>query len=766
MRLLQLGAAGKLVLAMDMAQNYYPYAILSHTWRSDDEEVKLQDLYIASRVGWFRRGWTLQELLVPQSVEFFSAEDQRLGDKKSLVRLVHSITRISPNALQGRPMCEFDTLERMSWLAKRQTQHEEDLAYCMLDIFGVQMPLLYGEGGDRAQVRLRETIAKWSGASRSGLPLPGRQSAVPPDPHFIIPFGRNADFVGRRDLIEQLVGQVHPSANDDACQKTVVEGLGGVGKTQLALEVAYRIRRESPACSVFWVSAVNAATLENGYRDIGSALELPGLDDDKADVKGLVKAALGKCPGSWLLIIDNADDVDLLFGDDGVNLRGCLPSSPHGSVLLTTRFHQVAVELDVPTRNILRIAEMSEDEAIEMLQTALSDKQMRDTTSTKSLLALLMCLPLAVKQAMAYMKQTSVSTTRYLENCRRSNKDQIKLLSRDFEDSSRYRDIANPITTTWLISFQHIEMKCHLAARYLKSLCFLAEKDILLSLLPDGADEMEKDEAVGILVGYAFITEREEDKSFDMHRLVRLATRNWLADTRANYFTEMAQQLARIYPWPQHENRSVWVRYMPHAEAILADETECTDLEAYGDLLSAVGNSYDMLGKYEEAETMHRKEFGLCKRVLGPEHPSTLSSMNNLACVLDSQGKYEEAETMHRKTLELREEVFGPEHPSTLDSMNNLANVLDSQGKYEEAETMHRKTLELREEVLGPEHPNTLAIEQRRKTEQESLQDSQLHSDVEQNPVNTGGEDTAAQQMKTARGMRRLATKLYTFRKK
>ncbi|KAI1839251.1 hypothetical protein JX266_014538, partial [Neoarthrinium moseri] len=125
-----------------------------------------------------------------------------------------------------------------------------------------------------------------------------------PDPHFIVPFGRNADFVGRRDLVEQLVGQVHPSANDDACQKTVVEGLGGVGKTQLALEVAYHIRRESPACSVFWVSAVSAATLENGYRDIGSALELPGLDDDKADVKGLVKAALGKCPGSWLLIID------------------------------------------------------------------------------------------------------------------------------------------------------------------------------------------------------------------------------------------------------------------------------------------------------------------------------------------------------------------------------------------------------------------------------------------------------------------------------
>ncbi|KAI1879675.1 hypothetical protein JX265_002629 [Neoarthrinium moseri] len=368
MRLLQLGAAGELVLTKDMTRDIPPYAILSHTWGSDDEEVKLQDLNIASQVGseakWMQTSGYQKILFcgqqakqdgiekaggfagdgrcksfLHQSVEFFSAEGQCLGDKKSLVRLVHSITGIRPDALEGHPMCEFDTLERMSWLAKRQTMREEDLAYCMLGIFGVQMPLLYGEGGDRAQVRLRETIAKWLGEPRSGLPLPVRHSAVPPDPHFIVPFGRNADFVGRRDLVEQLVEQVRPSANEDACQNTVVKGLGGVGKTQLALEVAYRTRKEHPACSIFWVSAVSAATFENTYRDIGNALELPGLDNDKADVKGLVKAALEKYPGSWLLIIDNANDVDLLFGDGGVDLRGCLPSNRYGSVFLTTRFH-------------------------------------------------------------------------------------------------------------------------------------------------------------------------------------------------------------------------------------------------------------------------------------------------------------------------------------------------------------------------------------------------------------------------------------------
>jgi len=94
--------------------------------------------------------------------------------------------------------------------------------------------------------------------------------------------------------------------------------------------------------------------------------------------------------------------------------------------------------------------------------------------------------------------------------------------------------------------------------------------------------------------------------------------------------------------------------------------------------------------------------------VLGREHPDTLTSMNNLALVLDSQGKYKEAEAMNRQTLALSEMVLGREHPYTLTSMSNLALVLDSQGKYEEAEAMNRQTLALSETVLGREHPDTL----------------------------------------------------------
>lgn len=249
MRLLQLGAGDQLTLTKYLTHDIPPYAILSHTWGSEEEEVLLQDIqgdaredaiwrqtygyrkilfcgqqakrdgiqhfwvdtccidkrssaelsesinkmflwyqnaqkcyvYLAdvpsgsenektterawlaafSDSKWFQRGWTLQELLAPQSVEFFSASGQRLGDKMSLELLVHDITGIAIVALRGHPLSQFDENERMSWLSNRQTTRDEDMAYCMLGIFNVAMYCVYGEGRDNAEVRLRQTIANW-----------------------------------------------------------------------------------------------------------------------------------------------------------------------------------------------------------------------------------------------------------------------------------------------------------------------------------------------------------------------------------------------------------------------------------------------------------------------------------------------------------------------------------------------------------------------------------------------------------------------------
>ncbi|KAF1997056.1 HET-domain-containing protein, partial [Amniculicola lignicola CBS 123094] len=95
---------------------------------------------------WFTRGWTLQELVAPTSVEFFSADGERLGDKVSLVEEIHEITGICVQALQGRALSEFSLHERMSWAERRETTREEDAAYCLLGIFDIHIPPIYGEG--------------------------------------------------------------------------------------------------------------------------------------------------------------------------------------------------------------------------------------------------------------------------------------------------------------------------------------------------------------------------------------------------------------------------------------------------------------------------------------------------------------------------------------------------------------------------------------------------------------------------------------------
>ncbi|KAL5866298.1 hypothetical protein ACKVWL_011554 [Pyricularia oryzae] len=106
--------------------------------------------------------------------------------------------------------------------------------------------------------------------------------------HFSVPFSRNEHFVGREEILGRLLQRLPPIAHPDACQRTVIHGLGGIGKTQVAIEAAYRVRDAYPECSVFWVPAVNMTMFDNGYRRVGRALEIQGIEDDDADVKTLV----------------------------------------------------------------------------------------------------------------------------------------------------------------------------------------------------------------------------------------------------------------------------------------------------------------------------------------------------------------------------------------------------------------------------------------------------------------------------------------------
>jgi Heterokaryon incompatibility protein (HET) len=149
------------------------YVYLSDVWarkrKASDRfsEYTWESAFRGSR--WFTRGWTLQELLAPRSVEFFSQEGKGLGDKRALERQVYESTGIAVSALQGTSLSQFGVDERLSWAKNRQTTYEEDEAYSLLGIFNVYMPLIYGEGKEHALQRLREEIDKPSKGERRTL---------------------------------------------------------------------------------------------------------------------------------------------------------------------------------------------------------------------------------------------------------------------------------------------------------------------------------------------------------------------------------------------------------------------------------------------------------------------------------------------------------------------------------------------------------------------------------------------------------------------
>lgn len=193
---------------------------------------------------WFQRGWTLQELLAPKSVDFFSKEGIRLGDKASLRSIIHEITGIPLGALSGDPLSKFSVEERFSWIEQRQTSRREDKAYCLLGIFNVYMPLIYGEG-DSAFGRLREEINKrHTGQTDLGhflslLPgIPGAAFNSLQNQHAPICLPNT-----RTELLEHIAAWVE--GTDQKCIFWL-NGIAGTGKSTVARTVAriYHDRRK------------------------------------------------------------------------------------------------------------------------------------------------------------------------------------------------------------------------------------------------------------------------------------------------------------------------------------------------------------------------------------------------------------------------------------------------------------------------------------------------------------------------------------------
>ena len=442
------------------------------------------------------------------------------------------------------------------------------------------------------------------------------------------------------------------------------------------------------------------------------------------DVKQLVKQKLSQeSAGEWLLILDNADDADMWFKETDTttwsgSLVDILPRSTKGSVIWTTRDRKGALKM-APSQDTLNIREMEESVASDLLRRSLIRPD--DPQMCAQLLYQLTYLPLAIAQAAAYINANEISIAEYLSFLEDAEETTINTLSEDFEDEGRYRDLKNPVATTWLISFQQIRRHNRLATEYLSFMSCLDANGIPQAVLPRAATRKDITDAIGTLSAYSFITKRSagplttnllvDNQVFDLHRLVRLATRNWLrAENKLGQWSEEAMaRLVDIFPTDEHMNKPLWTVYLPHALYICFSGVIDKNNTERGKLLEKIGLCLLAEGRYKEAIGPIAEVLQARIEVLGNKHPYTLTSVGNMALVLQYQGKYEAAEEMNQRALVGREKALGKEHPDTLTSVNNLALVLQYQSKYKAAEEMNRRALEGREKALGKEHPDTLS---------------------------------------------------------
>ncbi|KAK7178701.1 Kinesin light chain 5 [Paraphaeosphaeria sporulosa] len=642
---------------------------------------------------WFTRGWTLQELIAPVSVEFFTYEGQRIGDKVSLNELLHGITSIPLEALRNCPLDHFTISERERWAENRRTTEEEDIVYCLLGVLGISMPTAYGEGKESARSRLQAEVE-----AAANVPS-------------IIPFSRNPRFVGRESQLAELEAKLF--SNEQTTTALAIVGPGGTGKSQLALEVAHRTRQNNKNCSVFWMDASDKDSLYRSYASVAQKLSIPGWDGDQADIKQLAKRCVVEISARHcLLIFDNAEDTILRSGSlpttEATDLADCLPQSNLCSAIFTTTNYGTAEAL--ASQGVIALQELTLDTALKMLQTRLATPLSNtEQQEAKHLLGELLYLPLAVAQAAACINASGMAVQKYRAQLDEYKEAAIEHSSDSSAEKLRSSRITDPVAATLFLSLDQIVCENALAADHLSLAACVNRKDISLDLL-EAASPQAKEDAIKVLDRYALVTRRPAESALDFHRLVHQALRKRLqAQGRFQQWTQRTiTQLLQVFPSDDHNNRSKWRRLLPHAQYALSHSLTDDDNEERLELSWKCAMTLSSDGRYEEAEELFVQVTETRTRVLGEEHPSTLTSMANLASTYRNQGRWKEAEELEVQVMETRTRVLGEEHLDTLTSMANLAWTFWNQGRWKEAEELQVQVMETSSRVLGEEHPSTL----------------------------------------------------------
>ena len=510
-------------------------------------------------------------------------------------------------------------------------------------------------------------------------------------PIWNVPYGRNPYFTGREALLEALHRQLTTEHTTTLTQ--AITGLGGIGKTQTAIEYAYRHREGYRI--VWWLRAEEVTTLAADYAQLAIQLNLPEHEATEQTIQiQAVRSWLEQHTG-WLLIFDNAEERHAI--------RPYLPQIGNGHVLITSR-NPIWDGLGT----MLPVEVMQPEEALAFLAKRTNDP---DAQAAKILAKTLGYLPLALEQATTYIRETSSSLDHYQALFQ-------KYCAQLLQDGHLSTEYPDTVATTWELSFQKVQ-KTSLAAADLLNLCaFLASDAIFLDMIIEGetyvpkrlaktiTDPLTLDQLINTLLHYALV--QREGNTLTIHRLVQHVLRDQLNSTTQRRWAKRAVQIVnQTFPAPEFSNWSRCERLLSHAQICVRWIKKWDFVfEEARRLLNDIGSYLYKRAAYTEAELLYQHALHVYEKVLGPEHSDVAESLNNLAVVYSDQGQYRQAEPLLQRALRIREKVLGAEHPDTAESLNNLAALYCDQGRYEQVEPLYQHALRILEKALGPEHPD------------------------------------------------------------
>jgi hypothetical protein len=509
---------------------------------------------------------------------------------------------------------------------------------------------------------------------------------------------RNAVFTGRAEVLEQLHDRL-VGTSMAIVAPMALHGLGGVGKTQVALEYAHRYMADYDL--IWWINAEQDELINPVLAPMAQSLGVRSRDSIPETAQAVREALrLGRPYDRWLLIFDNADNPE--------EVKEFFPGGP-GHVIVTTRnpaWSAVAEPLEIDV--------FSREESHDLLRRRVSGLSVADATRVAEALG---DLPLAIEQAGAWLAETGMPAGEYVERL----ESQLAVAL----DLSQPSDYPSTVAATWRLSFDRLREQSPGAARLLELCAYFSPDPISLSLLYSGEmiesllpfDSRLKERSVlAVLIRdltrFSLAKIDRGNNTIEVHRLVQAVVRAQMPTP--GYREEAMHEVHRILVGARPrqggtDNPENWVRYdiiWPHLSGSEAYNCDYEDTRRL--LIDRVRYLWKR-GEYSEALESGREFDKQWQRKIGPDHRQTLYLRFHIANVLRSQGRFQDAYELDQEILDKQRRSLGDGHPHTLQTAGSLAGDLRGLGKFYEALTMDEETYRQLKNTVGQDEPSTLS---------------------------------------------------------